>query len=142
MKLLLLPSLLLTLLLLFHSLRARGGRTTFYFFVSSFLFGVIRGNSVAALSGGENSGPYIFSGATFRIGPAELPACVGLILALYLSWCLAEAVVARIPSLAHRVFPLASFALVAMGCFSCAVETTASGVGWWRWNIIRPSTPF
>jgi tetratricopeptide (TPR) repeat protein len=29
-----------------------------------------------------------------------------------------------------------------MGCFSYAVETTASGVGWWRWNIIRPSSPF
>jgi tetratricopeptide (TPR) repeat protein len=141
MKLLLLPSLLLTLLLVLHSWKVRGGKTTFLFFVSCFLFGVVRGNSVAALAAGENGGPYIFSGATWSIGRAELPACVGWIFALYLSWCLAEAVVSRIPSLSGRVFPLSAFALLAMGCFSCAVETTASGVGWWRWNIVRPSTP-
>ena len=53
MKLLLLvPSLLLTLLLVLHAVRARGGRTAFLFFPPVFLFGVIRGHSVAALGHG------------------------------------------------------------------------------------------
>jgi hypothetical protein len=130
MKLLLvLPSSLLTLLLIFHAIRARGARTALYFFASAFL------------STGENNGPYIFSGQAITLGRAELPACIGWVFALYLSWCLAEAASARIESLARRVFPLTAFALMAMGCFSDAVETTASGVGWWRWNIIRPSSP-
>ena len=143
MKLLLVvPSLFLTLLLVLHAVRVRGGRTALLFFVPAFLFGVIRGNSVAALATGENNGPYIFSAAAVSIGRAELPACVGWIFALYLSWWLAEAAVSRIRPLAGRVFPLSAFALVAMGCFSYAVETTASGVGWWRWNIIRRTTVF
>ena len=143
MKLLLIvPSLLLTLLLVLHAIRVRGGRTALLFFVPAFLFGVIRGNSVAALAAGENNGPYIFSDAAISIGRAELPACVGWVFALYLSWCLSEALVSRIRPLAGRVFPLSAFALVAMGCFSYAVETTASGVGWWRWNIVRRTTVF
>jgi tetratricopeptide (TPR) repeat protein len=140
--LLIVPSFLLTLLLVAHAVRVRGGRTAFFFFVSAFLFGIVRGNSVAALAAGENRGPYIFSEAAVSIGRAELPACVGWVFALYLSWCLAEAVTSRIGSLAGRVFPTSSFSLIAMGCFSYAVETAASGVGWWRWNIVRRPTPF
>ena len=141
MKLLLfLSSSCLTLLLVVHAVRARGGRTTFLFFVPAFLFGVVRGNSVAVLAGGENSGPYIFSEALISIGRAELPACVGWVFALYLSWTLAEGVLRRRPELGGAVFPLSAFALLTMGCFSDAVETTASGVGWWRWNIVSPST--
>ncbi len=136
------PSVLLTLLLVFHAIRVRGRRAALLFFVPAFLFGVIRGNSVAVLATGENNGPYIFSGQTLSLGRAEIPACVGWVFALYLSWGLAEAVAGRIRPLARRVLPLSAFALVAMGCFSYAVETTASGAGWWRWNIIRPSTSF
>ncbi|HEV8335625.1 MAG TPA: tetratricopeptide repeat protein [Candidatus Polarisedimenticolia bacterium] len=143
MKLLLVvPSFLLTLLLVVHAVRVRGRRTAFFFFAAALLFGIVRGNSVAALAAGENRGPYIFSEAAVSIGRAELPACVGWVFALYLSWCLAEAVTARAGSLAGRVFPTSSFSLIAMGCFSYAVETAASGVGWWRWNIVRRPTPF
>ena len=142
MKLLLfLSSSFLTLLLVVHAVKTRGGRTAFFFFAAAFLFGVVRGNSVAALAAGEKNLPYIFSEALISIGRAELPACVGWVFALYLSWTLAEGILARMPELGGRVFPLAAFALLAMGCFSDAVETTASGVGWWRWNIISPSTP-
>ena len=142
MKLLLfLSSSFLTLLLVVHAVKTRGGRTAFFFFAAAFLFGVVRGNSVAALAAGEKNLPYIFSEALLSIGRAELPACVGWVFALYLSWTLAEGILARMPELGGRVFPLAAFALLAMGCFSDAVETTASGVGWWRWNIISPSTP-
>ncbi len=140
--LLIVPSLLLTLLLVLHAIRVRGGRTALLFFVPAFLFGVIRGNSVAILAAADSGGPYIFSDAAFSIGRAEVPACVGWVFALYLSWCLSEALVSGIRSLAGRVFPLSAFALVAMGCFSYAVETTASGVGWWRWNIVRRTTVF
>ncbi len=143
MKLLLvLPSFVLTLLLVVHAVRVRGGRAALWFFVPAFLFGVVRGNSVAALAGSENGGPYIFSDAVINIGRAELPACVGWVFALYLSWTLAEGIVSKLPSMAGRVFPLSAFGLLAMGCFSYAVETTASGVGWWRWNIVRRTNPF
>ena len=139
MKLLLLiSSSFLTLLLVVHAVRARGGRTAFLFFVPAFLFGVVRGNSVALLASGENNGPYLFSEALVRIGRAELPACVGWVFALYLSWTLAEGILRRRPELGGAVFPLSAFALLAMGCFSEAVETSASGVGWWRWNIVSP----
>jgi tetratricopeptide (TPR) repeat protein len=140
--LLVVPSFLLTLLLLVHAVRVKGARTALLFFGTAFLFGVVRGNSVAALASGENSGPYIFSDPILSIGRAELPACVGWVFALYLSWWLAERVVRRIPDLAGRVFPTAALGILAMGCFSDAVETTASGTGWWRWNIVRPATPF
>jgi Flp pilus assembly protein TadD len=131
----------LTLLLIVHSVKARGWKTTLYFFLASFLFGVVRGNSVALVGSGENSGPYIFSEAIIRIGWAELPACVGWVFALYLSWTLAEGVLARRPDLLRAVLPLSAFAISAMACFSDAVETTASGVGWWRWNIVNQNTP-
>ncbi|HEV8376464.1 MAG TPA: tetratricopeptide repeat protein [Candidatus Polarisedimenticolia bacterium] len=143
MKLLLfLSSSLLTLLLVIHAVKARGARAAFLFFVPALLFGVLRGNSVAFLSSGEGGGPYIFSEAVLSIGRAELPACVGWVFALYLSWTLAEGILRSRPEVGSRVFPLASFGLLAMGCFSDAVETTASGVGWWRWNIISPSNSF
>src|SRR5262245_10930932 len=142
MKLLLfLSSSFLTLLLIIHSLKSRGVRTTVYFFVSAFLFGVVRGNSVAYLSSDERGLPYVFSDALISLGKAELPACMGWVFALYLSWTLAEGVLGGRPRLGQAVFPLASFAILAMGCFSDAVETTASGVGWWRWNIINRATP-
>ena len=142
MKLLLfLSSSLLTILLVIHSVKSRGLKTSLYFFVSAFLFGVLRGNSVAYLSSGENAGPYIFSDALISVGRAELPACVGWVFASYLSWTLAEGVLRARPGLGRAVFPLGSFAIIAMGCFSDAVETTASGVGWWRWNIINRATP-
>jgi len=137
--LLLLSSSLLTLLLIVHSLKTRGARTTLAFFVPLFLFGVLRGNSVALLS--EN-GPYVFSDALVKIGAAELPACVGWVFSVYLSWTLAEGILARRRELAAAVFPLSAFAMLAMGCFSDAVETTACGVGWWRWNIVNRHTPF
>ena len=58
MKLLLfLSSSFLTLLLVVHSVKSRGVRTTLYFFLSAFLFGVLRGNSAAYLSSDENGGP-------------------------------------------------------------------------------------
>jgi len=142
MKLLLfLSSSFLTLLLIIHSVKSRGVRTTLYFFLSAFLFGVVRGNSVAYLSSDENGLPYVFSDALIHVGKAELPACIGWVFSLYLSWTLAEGVLHRRPGLGRAVFPLSSFAIVAMGCFSDAVETTASGVGWWRWNIIHRATP-
>src|SRR5262245_48376491 len=134
MKLLLLvSSSFLTLLLIVHSMKTRGRRTTLAFFVSLFLFGVLRGNSVALLSDSA-SGPYVFSEAIVKIGAAELPACIGWVFALYLSWTLAEGILARRGELVSAVFPLSAFAMIAMGCFSDAVETTACGVGWWRWN--------
>ena len=143
MKLLLfLSSSFLTALLVIHAVKARGARTAWLFFLPAFLFGVLRGNSVALLSSNEAGGPYIFSEAVLSIGQAELPACIGWVFALYLSWTLAEGVLKKRPDAGSRVFPLASFGLLAMGCFSDAVETTASGVGWWRWNIISPSNPF
>ncbi|MCI0657676.1 MAG: tetratricopeptide repeat protein [Acidobacteria bacterium] len=142
MKLLLfLSSSFLTLLLIVHSVKSRGVRTSLYFFVSAFLFGVVRGNSVAYLSSDETGLPYVFSEALILVGKAELPACVGWVFALYLSWTLAEGVLRSRPRLGKAVFPLSSFAIIAMGCFSDAVETTASGVGWWRWNIINRATP-
>ncbi|MCI0409810.1 MAG: tetratricopeptide repeat protein [Acidobacteria bacterium] len=139
--LLLLSSSFLTLLLIVHSVKLRGVKTSLYFFLSAFLFGVLRGNSVVYLSSEGNSGPYIFSDALIHVGKAELPACVGWVFALYLSWTLAEGVLRGRPGLGKAVFPLSSFAMIAMGCFSDAVETTASGVGWWRWNIINRATP-
>jgi tetratricopeptide (TPR) repeat protein len=142
MKLLLfLSSSLLTLLLAVHAVKARGARTALAFFASAFLFGVIRGNSVAYLAGGDAAGPYIFSDALISIGRAELPAVIGWIFSVYLSWTLAEHFLRARPALAGAVFPLSAFALLAMGCFSDAVETTASGVGWWRWNIVTRWTP-
>src|SRR5437867_7625351 len=144
MKLLLLvlPSFFLTLLLILHAVRVRGGRTALLFFGPAFLFGVVRGNTVALLAVSENKGTYIFSEPLLRIGRAEVPACVGWVFALYLSWTLAERIVSRIRSLSGRVFPLSALATLGMACFSYAVETTASGVGWWRWNIVRWATPF
>ena len=138
--LLLLSSSFLTLLLIVHSVKTRGRKTTLAFFVSLFLFGVFRGNSVALLS--ESGGPYVFSDAIIKIGAADLPACIGWVFALYLSWTLAEGLLARRGELASAVFPLSAFAMVAMGCFSDAVETTACSVGWWRWNIVNRHTPF
>ncbi|HEU5180465.1 MAG TPA: tetratricopeptide repeat protein [Candidatus Polarisedimenticolia bacterium] len=142
MKLLLfISSSLLTLLLVVHAVRTRGARTALAFFVSAFLFGVIRGNSVAYLAAGEDAGPYIFSEAIVSIGRAELPAVIGWIFSVYLSWVLAERFLRSRPALAGGVFTLSAFAMLAMGCFSDAVETTASGVGWWRWNIVVVTTP-
>lgn len=149
--LLILPSSILLILLFLHSWRYRGRRVTLVFFVTCFIFGIIRGNTIHYIITSYLKGeslPYLFVQPMVRIANASLQECIGWIFALYLSWSTVEWVLAR-QSGGKKIglFRLIGLSGILMGCVAYAVEAVAAGVKWWVWvfpikNAFFADVPF
>jgi len=137
MLLLFFPSTLVVVAMVLHSLKVRGTRETWLFFLFGLLFGVARGNIIWWITTVHFGGrfPYIFTNRLLGIFHDSLQADIGWILTVYLGWCFAERLLARVKgrerSLAHLVSLTALFATA----LSYAVESTAMALGWWNWNL-------
>lgn len=135
--LLFLPSTLVVLLLVWHSLKTRGARETWTFFLFGLLFGVLRGNIIWWITTVHFGGrfPYVFTNRVFGFWHDSLQADIGWILTLYLGYTFAERILARVSgrerSLTHTLALAALFAV----CLAWGVESTAIALGWWGWNL-------
>ncbi|MEA2062799.1 MAG: tetratricopeptide repeat protein [Gemmatimonadota bacterium] len=96
--LLMIPSVLLLALLFTHSWKYRGRAVTISFFSLSFIFGIIRGNTIYwIITGflGGDSLPYLFVRPMVHLWNASFQECVGWTFTLYLCWTVAERILAR-----------------------------------------------
>ncbi|HUU26833.1 MAG TPA: tetratricopeptide repeat protein [archaeon] len=142
--LLLVPSSFLLILLFLHSWHYRGRGVTLAFFISSFAFGVLRGNLIHLIItryfGGETL-PYLFLRPMVKIWHASVQECIGWVFALYLSWSTVEWVLSRQGHDKVPLFRLIGLSAFFMGTISYAVEAAAAGVKWWVW-IFPIKNPF
>ena len=125
------PSTAILLLMILHSFFKRGKRLTLTFFLSAFIFGIVRGNLVYFVTNGNM--PYIFFNPMLRIGGADLMMVIGFTYALYFSWNLAESLTNKHKSLKRKVFPTLAISCLFMEFTSFSLELTADKVGWWHW---------
>jgi Tfp pilus assembly protein PilF len=136
--LLLIPSSLLLGLLFAHSWRYRGKKVTLAFFISCFVFGIIRGNLIDYIciaSLGEKGLPYLFVQPVARIWNASLQECLGWIFALYLSWSTVEWILSRQGKNKVPLYRLIGLSGFFMGGIAYAVEAAAGAVKWWVWVL-------
>ncbi len=135
--LLFLPSALVVLAMVLHSLKQRGARETWLFFGFGLLFGVLRGNIIWWITTVHFGGrfPYIFTNKLLGIFHDSLQADIGWILTVYLGWCFAERLLARVTGRERSLFHTVSIAALFATALSYAVESTAIALGWWNWNL-------
>ena len=135
--LLFVPSAVAIALLIWHAWSHRGRRIALSFFISAFLFGVVRGNVIHWITVESQEGvmPYVFTQPVVQIFSASLQAVIGWIFALYVSWWLAERVLARIPALKGDLMATVGMTCVGMAAVGYGVEGGAAAAGWWMWSI-------
>ncbi len=135
--LLFVPSAVAIATLMWHAWSYRGRRIALSFFISAFLFGVVRGNVIHWITVESQGGvmPYVFTQPVVQIFSASLQAVIGWIFALYVSWWLAERVLARIPALKGDLMATVGMACVGMAAVGYGVEGGAAAAGWWLWSI-------
>lgn len=135
--LLFIPSALVVLAMVLHSLKVRGKRETLLFFLFGFLFGVLRGNIIWWITTVHFGGrfPYVFTNKVFGVFHDSFQADIGWILTVYLGWCFAERLLARTQERARSLFHTVSLAALFATALSYAVESSAIALGWWNWNL-------
>lgn len=135
--LLFVPSAVAIAVLVWHAWSHRGRRIALSFFISAFLFGVLRGNVIHWITVESQGGvmPYVFTQPVVQIFSASLQAVIGWIFALYVSWWLAERVLDRIPALKGDLMATVGMACVGMAAVGYGVEGGAAAAGWWLWSI-------
>ena len=135
--LLFVPSAVAIAVLMWHAWSHRGRRIALSFFISAFLFGVVRGNVIHWITVESQGGvmPYVFTQPVVQIFSASLQAVIGWIFALYVSWWLAERVLARIPALKGDLMATVGMTCVGMAAVGYGVEGGAAAAGWWVWSI-------
>ena len=135
--LLFVPSAVAIATLMWHAWSYRGRRIALSFFISAFLFGVVRGNVIHWITVESQGGvmPYVFTQPVVQIFSASLQAVIGWIFALYVSWWLGERVLARIPALKGDLMATVGMACVGMAAVGYGVEGGAAAAGWWLWSI-------
>ena len=135
--LLFVPSAVAIAVLMWHAWSYRGRRIALSFFISAFLFGVVRGNVIHWITVESQGGvmPYVFTQPVVQIFSASLQAIIGWIFSLYVSWWLAERVLARIPALKGDLMATVGMACVGMAAVGYGVEGGAAAAGWWLWSI-------
>lgn len=129
------PASLALLLLIIHSHKMRGGVITFFFFGSLFLFGLLRGNLVYLITRGKT--PYSFELPVMKVGHTGLVEAVGWCVSLYISWSLAERLLARRRGHGKNLFSILFFSCAMMMGFAILMEAAAGRMGWWNWRPPR-----
>lgn len=125
-----LPSVVVLVLLVLHSVRARGVRRALLFWGSVSAYGVARGLGVRLITekGLGGSFPYVVSDARLPILGVPAQEIAGWGIAAYLAWWIGERLARRLSS---QVLGGALF----LGSLSLGVEAAAAAAGWWRWTI-------
>lgn len=127
-------------LLVWHSWRTRGRTATLAFFIGGTVFGILRGNVVSAIckhlsATGQDTKPYVPQGDFFpHVGNESFQIVIGWLFAGYLAWTLSEFVLTRIGR-QDRLFPTLGLSALFMCCIGYCMETAATRVGWWNWDL-------
>ncbi len=126
------PASLALVLLIIHSVVIRGKRTTASFFLSLIAFGFLRGNLVHIITRGRT--PYEFGFAAVRLGHTGIVEAMGWCISLYISWSVAQRLLARRSPHENNVFAVLLFSCAVMTGFGILMETAAGRLGWWHWK--------
>ncbi|GAB4290972.1 MAG: hypothetical protein Kow0090_04280 [Myxococcota bacterium] len=131
------PSLVIFVGMIVHSVRYRGKAVSFWFFLLSFLYFLGRELFVATFPlfsdryGGvpEYWHPY----ALGKVLGVPLPVVFGWIMVAYLAWFFGEKIAEKDPLLKGRLFAIVWFAMLSCSVMALAVEATGVHLGWWVW---------
>ncbi|MBZ0274305.1 hypothetical protein K8I61_19880 [bacterium] len=118
-----------------HAIARRGLKTGLVFFVALFAFGILRGNLVHIITSGRT--PYVFDVPILRLGYTGPVEAAGWCISLYISWCLAERLLARRGDNAKNVFAVLFMACAMMMAFAVMMEAAAGRLDWWKWRPPR-----
>ena len=136
---LVLPSFIVLILLVLHSIANRGNRATAIFFISAIVYGLIRALWIDHLTRVEFGTlfPYLMNFPVIKIGPVSFQEVVGWSVAATIAWLISDRLFLRfrITPAPHRI-ALLSFFILASLCL--AVESAAIESGWWIWTIKQP----
>lgn len=133
------PSALILIFLIVHSLANRGRRKTLVFFIAAVIYGIVRASLLQSLITKQYGTlfPYLINFPVIKIGAVSLQEIVGWSVAATLAWLLSDRFLRllRMEPTPHRTALGASICLAAI-CLS--VETAAIESGWWIWTIKQP----
>lgn len=135
--LLVIPSLFVLALIVWHIVKYRGMLVAYYFLLFGLFFGFMRAEVIYYIQVIHNCSmvPYFSKNNFLTIGRDSLQVYFGWIIVAYLSWCLAEIWIRRYrPEKENQIFPIISLSFICIASFSYAIESTASFMGWWQWN--------
>lgn len=130
-----LPSLVILVVLLAHSVRALPRPRAAAFWIGVASYGLARGAAVRWISASYLGGafPYVIRDPLIQLGGVSLQEVAGWAIVLYLGWWLGA-------RLSTRIFRQILCACLFLAAASWAVESTATAVGWWRWTVPVPAT--
>jgi hypothetical protein len=122
------PLLVLFLLLIYHSLKTEGKRTTLLFFGLGIIFGLVRELFIGLICP-------LYSGR-FKIGPISPAIVFGWVFAFYLAHYFATRITANTRLQGNFLMKVLLGTGVVLG-ISLIMETTAPNpqLQWWTWNI-------
>jgi hypothetical protein len=127
------PASVAFLLIAIHSYRVRGKKATLLFFPAILAFGFLRGNLVNIITKGRL--PYRFEGTpVIQIGHTGIVEAMGWALALYISWCIAERILAGRNGREKNVFVVMLATCGLMLGFCIMMEGAAAAMDWWNWR--------
>jgi len=124
------PVLIITYLLIKHSLTYRSTLFTLMFFIGGFAFFFAR----EAVNLHVMPSQYQHKFSPFNIWDVPIGGLLGWLIVCYLSLCFAEAVTDEIPLWRHRLFPMLTVNVLTAAAMSFAIEASGIPMGWWRWG--------
>jgi len=136
-----LPSALILIALVWHSLGAMSRRRAGLFWISVVAYGILRGLGVRAVTKSIGASfPYEIRGALLEIGGVSAQEVAGWAVVAYLAWWIGDRFSRRAkqPSL----FLAVAWASLFLGAISWAVEAAAIGARWWHWTVPTASRVF
>ena len=115
-----------------HSLRVNGPALTRKFFFWSFLYCYTK----EFINAHSRTPEYTSSGLELLGTPMMVP--FGWVIAIYLSWFLAECILCPRGRDPRRVLPTVGLSCMIIASISLMVECSGGNMGWWEWNYSVP----
>ena len=129
---LIIPASIVFVMIIAHSYRAHGFRTTRNFFFWCMFFCYMK----EFINAHSRAPEYMGSGLEVFGVPMMVP--VGWVISIYLSWFLAESLLLG-SKLEGSILPTIAMSSVAITAISLCVACSGGNAGWWRWNYCIPS---
>lgn len=134
------PSFVVLILLIVHSVRSMERRRALAFWLSVFAYGVIRALGVKWVTSSIGASfPYEIHQPLAAIAGVPLQEIAGWAIVSYLGWWLGSSLSSRLGA-AERgkggpLFLQIAWCSLFLGAISWAVETAAIAAGWWHWTV-------
>lgn len=129
---LIIPALFVMGFIVVHSLRVNGPVLTRKFFFWSFLYCYTK----EFINAHSRAPEYFSSGLELFGTPMMVP--FGWVIAIYLSWFLAESILCPRGRNPNRVLTTIGMSSIIIATVSLMVECSGGNMGWWQWNYDIP----